>query len=54
MIAVGLPAVPPGTTAVVCAALAVPALTALAYGLPLMGVPSSVIATWSVPAAVGV
>jgi hypothetical protein len=51
---VGLPAVPvPGTLAVVFAGLAAPALTVLGYGLPLIGVPPSVIATLSVPATVG-
>jgi len=52
---VALPAVPvPGTLAVVFAALAAPAPTTLVYGLPLIAAPPSVIATWSVPATVGV
>jgi hypothetical protein len=53
-IAVAAPTTPPGTLAVVWAGLGAPALTSLVYGLPLMGVPLSVIATWSVPTSVGV
>ena len=48
------PAVPAGTDAVVWAALAAPGLTTLAYVLPLIPVPFSVIARLSVPLAVGV
>jgi len=51
---VGEPAVPAGTLTVVCAALAAPGLTALVNGLPLIPVPLNVIATLSVPTAVGV
>jgi hypothetical protein len=54
-IGVATPAVPvAGTVAVVFAALGGPALTTLVYGLPLIPVPLSVIATASVPSTVGV
>jgi hypothetical protein len=51
---VGLPAVPAGTLAVVCAADGPPGLTALVYGLPPIAALLSVIAALSLPATVGV
>ena len=51
---VRLPAVPAGTTAVVCAALAAPGATILLYGPPPIGDVFSVIARLSVPVVVGV
>ena len=53
VIDVAAPAEPAGTTALLAAAFAAPALTALAYGLPPMCVPFSLSVTWSVPAAIG-
>ncbi len=51
---VTLPAVPPGTSAVVLAGSAAPAPTTLLYGPPPISVPFSVMVKSSVPVALGV